>query len=325
VIIFMHGLFSTDIGTFDGFLDMLNDFVMSDRVVLQPVSPELATDMNSMRRQLYKSAADKIGATEDLLPVQLITSMVGWIGWPHNTLTGIDQNAEALVDFIQATFSPSGPKLIFVCHSRGGLVARAAAAKLLSSNSKWKSVISEVITFGTPHEGAALAEHNARDLAVYFMLAKAAGNPVSILDVLSYLESRTAEGIENLSPPERTTEFRPHAFLHELFMLERWLRDRGDKVPVVAIGGRVDMNNIQGWQRRTANALLDWQLGEEHDLVVELRSSLSRRVNPSIAFQADCDHFSYFANNNCNAIGVSRILHHLLNAMSAGGVPASRQ
>ena len=56
------------------------------------------------------------------------------------------------------------PRVAFVAHSRGGLVARATAAELLSSPSaaRWRDALSAIVTFGTPHDGAALAEHDAR-------------------------------------------------------------------------------------------------------------------------------------------------------------------
>ena len=49
------------------------------------------------------------------------------VGWPHDTLTKIKANAEKLFEDIYSKIGYNGPPIVFVCHSRGGLVARKAA------------------------------------------------------------------------------------------------------------------------------------------------------------------------------------------------------
>lgn len=53
------------------------------------------------------------------------------LGWPHDTLAPVKVNAQHLAEMIERLLGASGLPIVFVCHSRGGLVARAAAVALL--------------------------------------------------------------------------------------------------------------------------------------------------------------------------------------------------
>lgn len=68
----------------------------------------------------------------------------------YNTLTPNRQAIFAQID----SFVGQQPTA-FVCHSMGGLVARA----YLESNSPQSQFVEKVITLGTPHKGSSIAKH----------------------------------------------------------------------------------------------------------------------------------------------------------------------
>ncbi|MEO6410492.1 MAG: hypothetical protein ABIO45_17315 [Burkholderiaceae bacterium] len=342
VLVFVHGLFGTDLGTFDGLISRLQTTNLgalkaggiAARLTGQPERrrdthlEHIAADLAAANGQagVYLPTASGVDVQ------QFIGTAVGFVGYPHNSLTGIEQNAHELAERITHTFALDGPRLIFVCHSRGGLVARAAVARLIelsTPNRDWAGLVSDVITFGTPHDGAALAETtSARDLATYLLGFASTRKLASLSSVLAYLE-RTAEGIENLSPAERTTESRETAYLHRLYALEATQRgaDGRRRVPVLAVGGSLKGQAMGAVPRRAAFAFVTRKLGgdDEHDLVVEQRSSLATRVTPEIALSVHCDHFAYFDNvaDACDGVdlAVGRIWARLLALWQARGVP----
>lgn len=317
VVVFLHGLFSTDLGTFDGFIDALyasNPSTLPAQIVGdQAVAgtggragalKELGARLQANIDAFAKAEPGKMQAMEKRLsPADTqaaVKSGVGFVGWPHNTLTSIRTNGNWLADTLENTFLPEPPKILFVCHSRGGLVARAAIASLVGAGrgETWRRAIGGLITFGTPHDGASIAEHSLRDLATYFLLSQSTRRVASLTDVLSYLDARTAEGVEQLKRDEATTEAREQAFTDELYALERTLaRDAmGRRLPsAIAIGGKLGDAARATWRGRASSALVTrWLDTPDHDLVVELNSTTSSRLNADITGVMTCDHFTYF-------------------------------
>lgn len=94
-VVYVHGLFSTDAGTFDGFRDA----------------------WSSLRIRLYTHGGLDRGCVEDAF------DRVGHVGFPHDTLCGIDRSGQALADALYDRFETSDTKLALITHSRGGLVA----------------------------------------------------------------------------------------------------------------------------------------------------------------------------------------------------------
>ena len=160
VVIFLHGLFSTDLATFDSIITM---FV-----------------------ERYKGKPPVL------------------IGWPHNTLTSIDENANQLVSLICEYCSGEDISFSFICHSREGLVARSTLNRLISHSPAVYARCRQILTLGTPHEGSGLAENVGRYLGTYFLLCHTSGNAMNVVDVLSYLSMRDASGLEELAPTEAT-------------------------------------------------------------------------------------------------------------------------
>ena len=317
VVVLLHGLFSTDRGTFDGFIDRLRHV---DPVTLSAALQAHARDhadaivfgaggkeaIEERFKQHLAAAIEHNPESTAALALRNDTARkladrVAVVGWPHDTLTSIRANAGELADLIDRVFAgmAAPPRIVFVAHSRGGLVARATAVELLSSPAvgRWRDALSGIVTFGTPHDGAALAEHDARGLATYLLLAQSTGRVASIGDVLTYLDARTAEGLENLKPVNAVTESREQSFVDRLYERERGLRDAGGHryPPIIAVGGRLDDKGRDDWRKRAAGALVDRWLDEpDHDLVVELTSSTSPRTLPDVTMTVVSSHFDYF-------------------------------
>lgn len=94
-------------------------------------------------------------------------------------------------------------KLIFACHSRGGLVARATAVRLHEKSKElWQYRICGCITFGTPHEGADLVEHKSANLGTCILAGRASVQIAGLADISSYLGQREEiRGIRDMQPP----------------------------------------------------------------------------------------------------------------------------
>ncbi|MDX0647496.1 hypothetical protein GOD00_23330 [Sinorhizobium medicae] len=324
VVVLLHGLLSTDLGTFDGFLDRL--FTTNPLVLKRSLTEKSTQDPNTAALvghvlatlderldainsdAVAQSAAADFGQDASNSKLRsLIDKEIAIVGWPHNTLTSIDTNGGELADTIGRIFKATGPQLIFVCHSRGGLVARATAKALLQvPESCWGGVLVDCYTFGTPHTGAPIAQYPARELAIYLLLLRSSGRATSLLDVLVYLDANTAEGIEQLGPPEVTTEARELSYLSRLFEDERKLAGSQQMrvPPIVAIGGEVTPEIMSTWRKRRAAAFLNFQMGtSRHDLLVPLTSSTSERVDPDIVVTTFSDHFGYFSTDNPSETG----------------------
>jgi hypothetical protein len=96
-----------------------------------------------------------------------------------------------------------GPDVAFVCHSRGGLLARAVAVRLCKRDQRWRDKLKGCVTFGTPHEGCPLAEAPG-DLIGKVVTTMAVARTRSfgtLADALWYVRQRdSVPGIEDLRP-----------------------------------------------------------------------------------------------------------------------------
>lgn len=242
VIVFLHGLMSSDAGTFDELVARINE--------------------------------------DHLLP------HIHLVGWPHDTLSPIKVNAQDLAELIENRLGPSGLPILFVCHSRGGLVARATAVKLIRSNSGWAQRLKGAVTFGTPHMGAELAERADEFLGKLLLLKtiQRTGRAVPLVDaLLAVLKAGKVNGIRDLRPTGNGGKF--------LY----WLRDAEAKqsraagqrvLPMFVVGGRSEANSIAGWLSRGF-------LSEPSDRVVALSSTMPSNMQPSS--ETATDHFGYFS------------------------------
>lgn len=332
-VVLMHGLFSTDLGTFDGFIDRLRRFDLRRWIDKHPPAGDplhsvWENDAFRSRREALKTAfirgvfgsgeprgemqrqsrladAASILFKQPGISERLVDGAIGICGWPHDTLAPIDANAQKLADTLYRQFNESpGTRIVLVGHSRGGLVARAAAVKLASgAYGDFVERIRLIVTFGTPHEGSPLAEHDARTLGTYFLLLNATGTAASVLDVLTYLGARSGEGILDLKPIGAATAERPRSYTYQLLEDERSAAGRLGRplrvTPVVAIGGNVGRIENPTRLQRAAMRFVRWHAGAaDHDLVVPLDSSLSADLPPSAQLTVPCNHFGYFPADN---------------------------
>jgi DNA-directed RNA polymerase subunit K/omega len=249
LVIFVHGLISTDIGVFDALI-----------------------------RRLRRERPT----------VQLV-------GFPHDTFTHILTNRDILVNWCRATLQTKDRlPVVFIAHSRGGLVARAVAATLFGGKGgeSWRQQIRGCVTFGTPHLGAALAESPEEMAPILAMLAVREGckNVWSVADVLTYYGAGGEfHGIHDLKPQSQQPADGFFAKLNEL-------ESDGGRVDLMAVGGTKEPST---WVSRLIGRAL---ASQPHDHVVEQASTLGKQLFIPVSLQraVTCDHFSYFADTPFN-------------------------
>jgi pimeloyl-ACP methyl ester carboxylesterase len=202
------------------------------------------------------------------------------VGYPHDTLSmSIEANAQELAQRLGQIKGKTG--IFCVAHSRGGLVARWTALKLRKQSDKW---ISRCVTFGTPHNGAAMAE-NPGSITAAIALLKAACRDQSVASVLDMLccfsEKQGYPGISDLRPASTSDT--------ALFKLQN---DEGlyadAKQPIFAVGGNASPAAIL--QKIAVSGI---EQGP-NDLIVPLTSSLPVVGPKSKKKETHCNHFGYF-------------------------------
>lgn len=288
VIVLLHGLLSTDCGTFDTFIEEW-----------EKPQPDELTKINNSSLTRSRTAEKVLMETlnEDFLVV----------GWPHDTLSGIDNNGfelhRLLEDLVGEREEPE-PLVAFVCHSRGGLVARSAAVKLFDRDPIWKTRLCACITFGTPHEGAALAEIPSERFIGQFvkiMAAKNTHSPGYLTNMMRYQKKcKGFPGIEDLRPAGTGG-----AFLNALRQQEIKQASKGKQrlLDIFAIGGHRVQNS-------SFSDLADRIFGNsEHDLIVESSSSISRYLPRAEGVK--CDHLSYFSKEQSQQDHFKEVIYYL--------------
>jgi hypothetical protein len=153
-----------------------------------------------------------------------------------------------------------GPRTVFVCHSRGGLVARAAAT--LNPANSVQSELLAAVTFGTPHLGASLAESPGKlGLSVLLWRARSQSGTVDTLaDLLCcYATDDGLRGVQDMLPVRKMSTSRPR-------IGQRPQSGRG--LDMLRFDGVAKPAGIGNWIVRK---LLGSQ---DRDLVVETSSSL---------------------------------------------------
>jgi hypothetical protein len=243
VVIFLHGLMSTDVGTFDEFVRALKGAEFGPSMLL--------------------------------------------VSWPHDTLDPIDANAEDLSVLIEEKLGRSSMPIAFVCHSRGGLVARRTAVELMEiDKGRWQSRLRGLVTFGTPHEGAELAECGDELIGKLLLLYTVGqrGGLVPLVDALwSVKDHKTLAGVSDLRPRSGGGDF-----LRALRKAEGRIAKKAGSVPLrlYAVGGSVKADGFGGMLSRRYFG------GAAHDLIVTLASATP--VSADHRAETTCDHFGYF-------------------------------
>ncbi len=96
-----------------------------------------------------------------LVETGVAVQMVSMLRFEHDTYQPIRNNAERLCALVMQKLAPEDggecPDLLFIAHSRGGLVARLAS-DLLIDRANWSKERLEVFTYGSPHRGTPFFE-----------------------------------------------------------------------------------------------------------------------------------------------------------------------
>lgn len=203
------------------------------------------------------------------------------VGYPHDSvMKSVEVNAEDLLKQLERL---GGPRTVFVCHSRGGLVARAAA--VLNPGRKVQSELLAAVTFGTPHLGASLAE-SPGELSLAVMLLqgrKQTGKVDTLADLLCcYATDDKLLGVQDLKPARSGVEY-----IRKLETGEQGLKS-GETLNMLRFGGIAEPTGVVKWLVRRL-------LGnQKHDLVVETSSTLPAGKRGNEGPLANVDHFGYF-------------------------------
>jgi pimeloyl-ACP methyl ester carboxylesterase len=276
VIVFLHGLLSTDLCTFEVLINFLRN--------------------QGLREEDF-----------------------AFVGWPHDTLTRIEFNATELASDIEHALGKGAtdlPKLAFVCHSRGGLLARYAAAILYEREvARWSKQLGGCVTFGTPHLGSGLADAPDQLIACFIAAGawRESGRIAGLSDVLWIAKNNDVlEGVEDLRTLRgKLPKHNRDPFQKTLGEKERMPSPKTERIlDILAVGGRIEAG--AKWYYDLAGRAL---AGVEHDVAVPLDSSLPRRFprkEPPIA----SDHFSYFAESRTmeqHYLNVAQYLKNVLN------------
>ncbi len=212
-IVYVHGLFSTDAKTFDGFRDA----------------------WSSLRIKLYTDGG------LDRVCVEDVFGQVGHIGFPHDTFCGINDSGQALADELINRFEDAGTKIALITHSRGGLVTRRAIQHLLSRNNGWENQIKFFATFGTPHAGADLAKLPGRYEGSYLLLMGKSDQLIALDMLFCYLKHvKRIAGIDDLQPAGNLVS----TFIQDLDTREQ----KNGALPTWAVSGEAPQ--VTGWGAR---------------------------------------------------------------------------
>jgi hypothetical protein len=287
VIVLLHGLASTDVCTFDGFLDAWTE----------------------PSRTYQKDRAFREAVDLDFLAV----------GWPHDTLTSITANANRLFEWIDKKIGQDGPPIVFVCHSRGGLLARKVAVMMQEQGGQWTDKVKLCVTFGTPHLGAALAANQYRFMGAFASVTSTDQKMLSIYRLLSYYAKEKAfEGIDELRPAEVRPTDPQGNFIRQLVEQER-LAGKPDlrKLNILPAGG------IYRGSNRHLIRLITHMLGTaDHDLVVEKKSSVPEFFPPGES--VTCSHFEYFSPSHATEEQFRRVITAVRQALGFEQAQAER-
>jgi len=170
----------------------------------------------------------------------------------------------------------------------------------MKSPANWVDRIGGIVTFGTPHLGAAIAEpgfKSGREAAVYLMMLNGTKKAASIGDVLTLIGERAVEGIEDLKAFDASTNDRENSFAAGLLDKEQALQwpNGGNRPDTLVVGGRLSVAQKTAWRRKLVAGFMTHKLGrDDHDLVVELSSSIPDLFDANFTVQVESDHFSYF-------------------------------
>ena len=202
--------------------------------------------------------------------------------YEHDTFLPLKANADELADWIERKLR-IGRRLVIAAHSRGGLVAVAAAARLMKNRYPAEIVVR---TFGTPFRGTPLVAIGKKALTVLAKLGEdiATAVPVPMLSALAkgffYLfDSPT------LPPGIMAMQEGPGVL--------DYLQDAADDVSLESWGSHYDVDSGNpGFGASVEGVLLGALRGAPHDLVVPMASAV--HCGKAVVPVQRCSHVHYF-------------------------------
>lgn len=312
LLVFLHGLFGTDLGTFDGFISRLRSRpprqlgesladLQSVRAWDESLSCSGVKELNDALSAVV--GHDRVQRATEAELVRFIDKNIAMVGWPHDSLAPIESCATQLAALLVSQLDPNCPRhLVFVSHSQGGLLARATALELFGTQSTvaWKTRVASIVTFGTPHTGAAIVESGfkgGQEAALYLMMLNGTHRFISLVDVLTVIQERKSEGLEDLKAFNASTAERETSFVRQLLKEELktlWPNNR-NRPDLFLVGGKLGTEQLDTWRKRVVAAFIEHKLGERsHDLVVEIDSSIPTELQARASVKPYVDHFGYF-------------------------------
>jgi hypothetical protein len=199
----------------------------------------------------------------------------------HDTFQEIIDNAKRLRELILSRIQT--PKVLLLCHSRGGLVGRQTC-QLMHNDGKQMLVW----TYGTPHEGTPLANAAKRSLGMLYKLGTITAGPASIeLPVSAAFRYMLRSG--ELPPGIETMTAPPSGVL-------KVMNASGDPYPIRSYGASHEGPGGPTGVKIAFKGAVGNQLfrGERNDLVVTVRSATSRPGQTQVL--TPCTHSEYFSN-----------------------------
>jgi hypothetical protein len=255
LLVFVHGLYSTDAGLFD------------------PVVERVA-----QRKGLGR---------------------VICVGFAHNPLLSIDDNAEQLASQLRIRCAGRPSNVAFITHHRGGLVARRAAVLLYERDPQaWGGRLIGCLSFGTPHRGVPYADSDARTLGAAMLVCRpdaSGAHPPGFMrksDLLRLVNAMgdARLGIADLCPPAAgAIAAGPLRWLDRLARQERLLQaEHGCRLRLHAVGGAAAAAPYQAWITGKLFA------AAANDRLVEQASSAPAAFEPNTSRCTEAEHDSYF-------------------------------
>jgi pimeloyl-ACP methyl ester carboxylesterase len=197
--------------------------------------------------------------------------------YEHDTFRPIEENAVELADLVRDRLDT--PNLLIAAHSRGGLVARTAAARLAN---KYPGRV-ELWTFGTPHLGTPLVAIGGKLLNLLFKLGE---DVVGAIPAISPLSKAYGYLVDSPTLPAGIEA------MHEDSPGIGTLNAIGDRYPVRSWGSSFDIEHApSGFGVAIEGALAGALSDRSHDLVVPTASALAAGAAQPVL---NCSHVHYF-------------------------------
>lgn len=216
--------------------------------------------------------------------------VVQFVGWPHDSLASIENNGLDLAFLLDKVLGGTHAHILFVAHSRGGLVAREACAQIArGAFARLQHSVTKVITLGTPHQGTPLARLPGAIAGAVLFNQLASGVLKAIDRILISMQHRgMLRGLHQLAIAQNDDE----DYFHRLHERETRL---GKRPTVVAFGGDLSNPNLPtaGGHFMVPNFVINLARHlrtARNDLVVSAGSSMPTW---SERREVCCDHVGY--------------------------------